>query len=408
MKVEYTLGSWFVVVGPGAVVALHPTAAAHLTAQSWRELSVTGDTFATVLKELASSYGMDFSTLPPFVVISQEPDAWRVVVRGDLTVAVTHSHGEVAEVTGSGATTWAEKSFTELECAELVVETASGPPLPLDAGVAGFSTVRVAPAQLPSAPLPSPQPASPAADMEAPVSAATLLPDQEEPPAPAPASHYDDMLTGDTRGGSTDEAAVRNADDANLISAVPGVVKQPTTPASAAGKPSIQGPGPRVPFPPPFPAPSTPPGAKPGDHDGQTMSLEQLAQLRKQLGTQFVPPPVGPAKAPPTMHVSTGESVSLDRSTVVGRRPQAVRASGTVPQLVTVPSPAQDVSRSHVEFRMEGSDLVAVDLDTTNGTWLNRPGKDPVRLHPGEPTLVVAGDTFDIGDGVLISFEGLS
>jgi hypothetical protein len=50
---------------------------------------------------------------------------------------------------------------------------------------------------------------------------------------------------------------------------------------------------------------------------------------------------------------------------------------------------------------------VVIDLHTTNGSTLLRTGSDPVRLHPGEQTVVVSGDTVDLGDGVTITFEDL-
>ena len=52
--------------------------------------------------------------------------------------------------------------------------------------------------------------------------------------------------------------------------------------------------------------------------------------------------------------------------------------------------------------------MVEIDLRTTNGSTLLRPGADPVRLHPGEQTLVLNGDVVDLGDGVTVTFEGLA
>ncbi len=106
--------------------------------------------------------------------------------------------------------------------------------------------------------------------------------------------------------------------------------------------------------------------------------------------------------------VSTGEVVELDRGVVVGRRPRVVRgAGGETPRLVTVPSPQQDISRSHVEVRLEGWHVLVNDMNTTNGTTLLRVGQPPRRLHPSEPILVVDGDVADLGDGVTLTFEGL-
>jgi len=106
--------------------------------------------------------------------------------------------------------------------------------------------------------------------------------------------------------------------------------------------------------------------------------------------------------------VSGGPRVTLDRPVVVGRRPRSPRATGDdVPRLVTVPSPQQDISRSHVEVRLEGWHVLVSDMSTTNGTTLLRSGQPPLRLHPGEPVLVVSRDVIDLGDGVTLTFEGI-
>ena len=104
--------------------------------------------------------------------------------------------------------------------------------------------------------------------------------------------------------------------------------------------------------------------------------------------------------------LSTGEGFVLDRGTIVGRRPRASRVSGAdVPQLITVPSPQQDISRSHLELRLEGWHVVALDLGTTNGTTLHRTGHEPLRLRPREGTLLHDGDLLDLGDGVHLTYR---
>ena len=108
--------------------------------------------------------------------------------------------------------------------------------------------------------------------------------------------------------------------------------------------------------------------------------------------------------------LSTGDVVELEQPVVFGRYPQAhvVTAQAQAPLLVTVPSPSQDISRSHLEVRLEGWNVLLVDLTTVNGTTLLRPGQPPRRLHPQEPTLVVSGDVADLGDGVRLTFEGVA
>ncbi|PWH05036.1 hypothetical protein DEO23_15520 [Brachybacterium endophyticum] len=119
--------------------------------------------------------------------------------------------------------------------------------------------------------------------------------------------------------------------------------------------------------------------------------------------------PVRTVARPPLglIEISTGGSFLLDRSAIVGRRPRASRVSGDhVPQLITVPSPQQDISRSHLALRLEGWHVLAEDLQTTNGTTLLRAGDQPLRLHPGQSPVLADGDVLDLGDGVRLRLRG--
>ncbi|WP_125773485.1 FHA domain-containing protein [Antribacter gilvus] len=103
-----------------------------------------------------------------------------------------------------------------------------------------------------------------------------------------------------------------------------------------------------------------------------------------------------------------GQVVELDRPVVVGRRPRSSTTSASdMPRLVTVSSPQQDISRSHVQITLEDWHVLVADLATTNGTTLMRPGQQPRRLHPNEKELVADGDVVDLGDGVTLTFEGI-
>lgn len=185
-----------------------------------------------------------------------------------------------------------------------------------------------------------------------------------------------------------------------------------------------------------------------GDHDGATISVHELGHLDpapvpgsgnvtaevpiEDPGTPHVdpaplprfddvpslppPPPPPPLAAWPSrgrVRLSTGEAVDLDRPVIIGRRPRSSRTTGAdMPRLVAVESPQNDISRNHVEISSDGETVVVTDLHTTNGTVLYRTGllgssADPVRLHPGEQTVVVSGDVVDIGDGITLSFEDL-
>lgn len=100
-----------------------------------------------------------------------------------------------------------------------------------------------------------------------------------------------------------------------------------------------------------------------------------------------------------------GDRIDLTAPVIVGRKPRADRVQGTVlPRLV--PLSQGHVSGNHLEFRLEEWNVLAVDLHSTNGTYLRRIGEAPVRL--GErPELLVQGDVLDLGHGVQLTLEFL-
>ncbi|WP_285726604.1 FHA domain-containing protein [Psychromicrobium xiongbiense] len=108
------------------------------------------------------------------------------------------------------------------------------------------------------------------------------------------------------------------------------------------------------------------------------------------------------------VRLSTGEVFALDRSIIVGRQPSVSRVQGHgVPRLVQVLSEAGDISRSHVEIRIEGWEVTLVDLKATNGTVLVRQGQAPRRLGQGEQALLLDGDIAELGENLSMRFEGL-
>ena len=163
--------------------------------------------------------------------------------------------------------------------------------------------------------------------------------------------------------------------------------------------------------------PSTPPPAGPGRTPGNAVTLTGLVcanghansperSVCRSCGAPLHGPPRTVTRPPlGVVQVSGGDPFVLDRTAIIGRRPRASRVSGNdVPQLITVPSPQQDISRSHLELRLEGWHVVAIDLGTTNGTTLHREGFEPVRLRPREGVVLHDGDLLDLGDDVHLTF----
>lgn len=160
--------------------------------------------------------------------------------------------------------------------------------------------------------------------------------------------------------------------------------------------------------------------ASPDDHDGMTILSSDLAQIREQLpawaaqwpdegatpGPFAVPTTATPEHPAARIVLSTGLDVTLDRTVLLGRAPQVARVTNReLPRLVAVPSPQQDISRTHAEVRAEGDHVLVTDLHSTNGVHVSRPGEGARRLHPGEPSVVAPGETVDLGDGVTFVVE---
>lgn len=153
-------------------------------------------------------------------------------------------------------------------------------------------------------------------------------------------------------------------------------------------------------------------GASPDDHDGLTVSSSELAAIREQLPTWTADPVPGPfamptqRSRPPQIVLSTGLVVEVDRPVLIGRAPQVERvANRELPRLVTVPSPQQDISRTHAEVRVEGEQVLVTDLDSTNGVFVTRASSGARRLRPGEPSAVEPDEVVDLGDGVTFTVE---
>ena len=119
--------------------------------------------------------------------------------------------------------------------------------------------------------------------------------------------------------------------------------------------------------------------------------------------TQLVPRPVlGVLRSP------DGSSVPIDRPILVGRAPVLRDDLAEVPALMRVPSPGQDISRTHLLVSPDDWEIRLTDLHSTNGTLVVRPGPgvERLQLQPGEPHAVVVGTVVELGDGVAVLVDG--
>jgi hypothetical protein len=101
------------------------------------------------------------------------------------------------------------------------------------------------------------------------------------------------------------------------------------------------------------------------------------------------------------LRASDGAEVAVDRTVLVGRAP--AQSVGTGARLLTVPSPGQDISRTHLQVTPDGWRVLVTDLHSTNGTLLLAPGSGERRLlTPGEPVAVELGSVLELADGVSV------
>jgi hypothetical protein len=271
----------------------------------------------------------------------------------------------------------------------------------------------------PQTPTPPPAPPPPPPDIEA-----TPPP----PPPPVSTAAPDDDLPA---GVQPPRPAVRPP-----ISSVPG-----------AGATSAPPPPPPPPPPPVSPTATAPAGTGTGlgERDGRTVTLAELRELHQQPGEAAAPPsgdrpgrgevravrcdrghanPPGAAACrvcgteiadPVVVTVSrpvvarlvfdSGLIVEVDRPQLIGRRPTAPPDADEIPNLVTLPSPDGDISRSHAAVRVEGWDLLVEDVGSTNGTEVRLPGHDPLRLRELDPMLVVVGTEVTLAGAVRFRVE---
>lgn len=399
MRTTYRPGQWYLLAVPGALVMLPPEVPDSLLAALWDRLE-RDRSLAVVIDVVTEGAGGSLATLPSFAAAVLEGSAVRAAVRGQVAVRVLAADAVSHVFTGENVSTWSERFVDGATRVQLSVDgDEPGTVLPLHAGVV-LASATVADL-------------SDSALKSAPAAAATGT---DASPAVLPAVDADGTAVAPAEAG---DGAALEAGSPAAPAAIDGATLLPeevTYVPSADEVDDLWGATVHAPLHAAAPQPDVVPpvpAAQPhaGDHDGATISVAEARALRgdpsdaaPDAATALLPQASGSAR----IRMSTGQVVALDRTVIIGRRPRSTRASGAnVPHLVAVESPQQDISRSHLEIRPEGDTVVVIDLHTTNGSTLLRTGADPVRLHPGEQTLVLSGDVVDLGDGVTVTFEDL-
>ena len=403
---SYRQGDWFGIFGERALVLLPASEKPRVT-PLW-ELVDDGADFEEVLDALIAS---GLRSLPGFVLVSAGEEPTRVVVRGDARATFVSSAGDTADLYGASATTWVERSLPGVSSMQVVLgENAPGADFPLG----GNGMVRVGRLDQP----PYAPPAMPTASAAAPVP-----PPSEPTPAPAPAPHeapeMEEPLAAPAAAPvERPQTPAHESPGMEEPAAAPESAAEPApdpTADPAQNVEAVESTGDQEPWFPFAPATGGAPAAAPAaelddDHDGHTVagSWDPARVENRQPGIpgQLQAPSIT-AVPVARLHISSGDTIEVDRAVLVGRAPEARRfTSNEQPRLVTVPSPNQEISSTHLEIRPgSGADhgsAVVTDLGSTNGTVLVLPGLAPEDLQPGIAVQLIPGSVIDLGDGVTI------
>jgi len=410
---RYTAGDAYAIATPHGVALVASGVDGAVVEGVWRALAA-GDGLAAVLDAATGGAGR-FADVPPFGLVMRGEPA-RVLVRGEVEAHVTDAAGRTCVLSGAGVATWSEHVVADARAVSLRLGTApAGADLPVVDGIVRAAAVTVTlVADAASTPIAAPATAAhdlaPEAVAAEPSSAVAAPPSAEvaQPAAVAPTpdgplvASVPAWVSGDVPAADPDPLDTVQSDRRGRFAHLWGETVMASVAAAAVAadaEPAVDA----------VAVESAPePLVRAGDHDGATVSLAAARALRAAGRTDLPPVPAPPEPEPATLgrlELSTGRTVLLDRDVVIGRRPRATRVGEDVPQLVTVDSPNQDISRSHIEVRREGESAVVVDLDTTNGTVLHREGSSPMRLHPGEATMLLDGDALDLGDEVTVTYR---
>ncbi|MGJ9530068.1 FHA domain-containing protein [Actinotignum sp. GS-2025a] len=185
--------------------------------------------------------------------------------------------------------------------------------------------------------------------------------------------------------------------------------EQPVAPAALpADRPAVPEP-PAPPLPPAAPVPSAAPVA-PVAESAPVPSYAAATEAYPVHTTEPYPSSGIPAPLPAVeLRFSFGETVLLGgvspavKNIIMGRRPLLdAAAAGSDPaatQLLQVPSPRQEISRTHCEVLVEASGAFLRDCHSNNGTYLKH-GDGPLRrIEADHAVRLEDGDLVDMGDG---------
>jgi hypothetical protein len=354
MSTEYTPGQWIGVVAGNNVAFFDPTFKKEITQDIWQQFK-DGATIGELIEKVVSGYNARLSMIPPFAIATTQDKDVHVIVRGDALITTSDEKG-TQKITGGTTSTWEEKTI--YDPAQVTISLLMDEGTGNDGNNFGIESAIVLTGGM----------------TETLRSVSSTGVDDDEPEA---VTNFFQQVTDSPSesAGATDESEVVTEESENghmVTCASCGAQFEPE------------------------------PGTKFCIECGAPLSPEQIAQIPAE--PIFDQETAGHGK----LVISDGQVIELDKSVLVGRKPSSrIQVNGQEPRLVTVSSPNEDISRSHVTFALDGGEVIAQDLHSTNGTTLVHGGESR-KLEVDEQYVVQDGDVFDLGDGVTIRCEGMA
>jgi hypothetical protein len=377
-EARFAAGDWYAVVGDQVTVLL-PGSQRGRVAGLW-DLADSGAGVDAILDAVLAN---GLSTLDHFALVAHGDDSTRLLVRGAPTATVSAAGGDEL-VSAAPGTTWAERLVTGVSSVRVTLTGDAAAEHPLAPGLARVSVVEF------GAPAPEP--------FVAPEVTPEVTPEPATEPEPEPVAAEPEPEPVAAEPEPEPVAAEPEPVAAEPVSVTDPAFEAPADAPLHFGEPADD----------PTPTGETPVVADDwSDRDGQTQIGAPVPDFDRPPipGQEMAPEVVSRPVA--ALVFSTGDVVAVDRTVLVGRAPEARRfASHDQPHVVTVPSPHQEISSTHLEIRPgAGADhgsAIATDLGSTNGTVLALPGLDAEELKPGIAVSLVPGAVLDLGDGVTI------
>jgi hypothetical protein len=416
---RYSPGTWLAVVGPTVWLLADLPPDGPVLDRCWPLIRGDAD-----LADVVDAIFLDgLRSVDNLVLLHHRDGHGQLIVRGSATAMLSTEGDEPDEIRADGVSTWVERRFVgqgvEIRLGATAPQRTASLPLSSGAVLAGAIVIR-------SADLPGRVEPAPAVIVISPSDRTESLARSHNAPGPDEPQTYDFLF-----GVPPSSPPVVNGAARTRVVPMPDPDPQPATPQPGIGLIDS------VPW-----ARSEPPPPAMATADGDAAKTVNRATLLAATVPGHQLPLAGPTVqavrcpnrhlSPPhatgcrvcgasiasqstvvvprpvlgVLRLSTGDLIRLDRAVVMGRAPGAADDTDPDrPHVLKLASPGDDISRTHLEVRLEDWHVLVVDLGSTNGTVVHVPGQQPERLRANDPRAIEPGTVVNLSDEIAFTFE---